>query len=279
MMSDVTDQTARHLAALEACLADAGDIAIAVSGGVDSLTLAHVAHRVRGARASMVHAVSPAVPKAATARVKRHAEAAGWSLQILDAGEFGDEEYRRNPVNRCFHCKKNLYASIAAETTGALASGTNTDDLGDFRPGLEAAREQNVRHPFVEAGLDKQAVRAIAAHLGLDDIATLPASPCLSSRVETGIRIAPDALAMIEQIEAMTVATLNPQTARCRLRKEAIVLELDETTLAALDEAASARLLSAAMSLAADHSVSRPIELAPYRMGSAFLRNDNADKT
>ena len=162
-------------------------IAVAVSGGVDSMTLAYVAHRVLGAQATMYHAVSPAVPDAATSRVRAYAESNGWRLKVISAGEFNDRDYVANPANRCFYCKTNLYGSIASMTDGLIVSGTNLDDLSDWRPGLQAADNHAVRHPFVEARIDKAGVRGIASAYGLDDISALPAAPCLSSRVETGI--------------------------------------------------------------------------------------------
>lgn len=132
------------------------EIAIAVSGGVDSMVLAYMAHRFSRTKATMLHAISPAVPQAATARVKRYAENEGWRITWLDAGEFDDPNYRANPLNRCYYCKSNLYDRIRAATSEQIASGTNTDDLGDFRPGLKAASERAVIHPYVEAGLGKR---------------------------------------------------------------------------------------------------------------------------
>ena len=110
----------------------------------------------------MLHAVSPAVPPHATARVRAHAGLEGWNLAVADAGEFADPRYRANPVDRCFFCKSNLYDRIRSVTQATVASGTNLDDLGDFRPGLKAASQRGVVHPFVEAGIDKAAVREIA---------------------------------------------------------------------------------------------------------------------
>jgi uncharacterized protein len=148
-------------------------LAIAVSGGVDSMTLAHAAHR-RLPAVTMVHAVSPAVPAHATARVRAHAERAGWRLIVTGAGEFDDPRYRENAVDRCYFCKTNLYARIAAVTDGPIASGANLDDLSDYRPGLTAAAEHGVVHPYILAGMDKAAVRALARDSGLDDLAELP---------------------------------------------------------------------------------------------------------
>lgn len=176
-------------------LQDASDLAVAVSGGVDSLTLATLVCRHLQAPATLFHAVSPAVPGEATERVRALAVRESWALQIVDAGEFSDDRYRRNPVNRCFHCKTHLYDAIASRTSAQILSGTNLDDLGEYRPGLQAAKVHAVRHPFVEAGIDKQMVRRIAARLNLGEIADLPAAPCLSSRIETAIAIDPEVLA------------------------------------------------------------------------------------
>lgn len=134
---------------------DIGGAALALSGGVDSMTLAvFTARRLGSGRVTMMHAVSAAVPEEATARVKAWAVRESWRLQLIDAGEFADESYRANPVNRCFFCKGHLYGTIAQRTTGTILSSTNTDDLGEYRPDLEAA-------------MDKWAVRSLARSLGL----------------------------------------------------------------------------------------------------------------
>ena len=171
-----------------------GRLAIAVSGGVDSMTLAYLAHRGNGDDILTVHAVSPAVPAHATERVKAHAARAGWRLAIIGAGEFDDPHYRDNPVDRCYFCKTNLYDRIRGLAPGVIASGANLDDLGDYRPGLLAAAERDVLHPFIEAGMSKADVRSLSRSLGLSNIAELPAQPCLASRVETGIAIDADDL-------------------------------------------------------------------------------------
>jgi uncharacterized protein len=258
---------------LRCILARLDTAAVAVSGGVDSLTLATVASEVMGLRVIMHHATSPAVPAEATERVRHLARTRGWALDIFDAGEFTDARYRANPVNRCFFCKTNLYGAIAGRTRAVILSGTNMDDLGDYRPGLEAARTHGVRHPFVEAGIDKATVRALAADFGLGDIAELPAAPCLSSRVETGIAIEAPVLRMIEEAEILLRDTLAPRTVRCRVRRAGIVAELDPATLEAMTDGVQAGLSRSLAALAQKHGVGvRPIAFAPYRTGSAFLR-------
>ena len=151
-----------------------GPLAVAVSGGVDSVTLATFAHRAAGSRAEAFHAVSPAVPEEATERVKRFAANQGWRLRIVDAREFADESYLANPIDRCFFCKTNLYGCIARHSDAQILSGANLDDLREYRPGLEAAKLHSVRHPYLEAGIDKKVVRSLARDLGLGAISELP---------------------------------------------------------------------------------------------------------
>jgi uncharacterized protein len=241
------------------------------------MTLAVAAHEVLQDNALMLHARSPAVPAEASERVRRYTQDRGWRLRVVDAGELADPSYIANPHNRCFYCKTNLYATMAGLFDCALVSGTNSDDLGDYRPGLEAAARHGVRHPFVEAGMDKAAVRAVARDLALSDLAELPASPCLSSRVETGIPIDPDVLGAIDRAERLIRRELRPQTARCRVRDEGIVIELDQHCLATMDGVIARQLQHEIGNLLAAAGVAHPVSFAGYRMGSAFLRP--ADET
>lgn len=223
-----SNATSPDLDRLKSVLTTMPDLAVAVSGGVDSLTLAHVAAAVCQGFAA-IHAVSPAVPASATQRVRRHAEAGGWRLRVIDAGEFSDPAYLKNPVNRCYYCKSNLYRRMRALVgAGTIASGTNLDDLGDFRPGLEAASQADVVHPFVLAELDKAAIRRIARFLSLEDIAELPAQPCLASRVETGIAIDADDLAFVDRVEAEVRRHVSNADVRCRITHDGVRLEASQ---------------------------------------------------
>lgn len=247
---------------------------IAVSGGVDSLCLSAAAARAREGRdLQLCHATSPAVPPAATARTRRFAETHGLPLRVIDAGEFRDERYRSNPVNRCYFCKSNLYGSLTALPGGAtLAAGTNLDDLGDYRPGLRAADEHRVIHPFVTARMDKAAVRALARELGLGQIADLPAAPCLASRIQTGLRVEPSELAMIDGIETALRDDLGAVTLRCRRLPDALAIELDAALLDGLSPLRLMQLTTLARDRARPHGgAGLGITIRAYRQGSAFV--------
>jgi pyridinium-3,5-biscarboxylic acid mononucleotide sulfurtransferase len=255
---------------LESFLLSLGPVAIAVSGGVDSMTLALSARRLKGRSAvSVMHAVSPAVPTDATDRVKALAISEDWHLELIDAGEFSDPNYVSNPVNRCFFCKGNLYDEVARSTDRQILSGTNCDDLGEYRPGLIAAKRHSVLHPYVEVGMAKIDVRGLARSLGFEDLAELPASPCLSSRIETSIPIEPKTLAAIHSVETFLRAALSPLTVRCRVRRAGVVIELDEDALRRSMEDLS--LVDAVRDLIAPIGGSVDVSFASYRTGSAFV--------
>ena len=244
---------------------------IAVSGGVDSMTLSSFANLVLGPKeVRMVHAISPAVPAAATIRVREFAAREGWYLTEVDAGEFDDPRYRANPVDRCFFCKSNLYKTLHQLADGVIMSGANCDDLNDYRPGLKAATENSVRHPYVEAGMVKADIRRLARKLGLEDLAELPASPCLSSRVETGIRVEPELLSMVDEVETWIRATLGPQVVRCRIRNKGVTIEIDPETLNNLTTAKRLEIIGSVRARM-PQTMQLDVTFAIYRRGSAFI--------
>lgn len=241
-------------------------VTIAVSGGVDSLTLATFAHRLGRREICVIHAVSPAVPPAATERVRALAEAEDWRLIVTGAGEFEDARYRDNPVDRCYFCKTNLYQRIRELTPYVIASGANLDDLGDYRPGLKAAAERDVVHPFIEAGMDKAAIRSLARQQGLDGISDLPAQPCLASRIETGIAIQADDLGFVDLVETH-LAKIVPSNAtlRCRITRAGVVVEVG------VEVQESSSVTEMAGELCERHGRSF-LGVIPYRRGSMFVR-------
>jgi pyridinium-3,5-biscarboxylic acid mononucleotide sulfurtransferase len=242
-------------------------LAVAVSGGVDSMTLAHFAHSETGTRVLMIHAASPAVPARATARVRAHAARHGWDLTVTDAGEFADPRYRANPVDRCYFCKSNLYDRIRDLTSAPIASGANLDDLDDYRPGLTAARERDVVHPFIEAAFPKSAVRALARRMGLEDLAELPAQPCLSSRIQTALEVREADLAFVDAVELAAVALVPAGTTiRCRITRDGAVLEVG-----AVDDAAKEQLSHRVSGMCAEAGM-RFAGVKDYVRGSAFVR-------
>lgn len=248
-------------------------VTVAVSGGVDSMTLATIAQQTLGANAHMVHAISPAVPAQDSQRVADYARTQQWEFRTVQTGEIDRDEYKQNPVNRCYYCKSCLYQTLGALNLGQVISGTNTDDLGDYRPGLIAADEHRVRHPYVEAGISKADIRAIATQLGLDDIAELPASPCLASRVETGTPIQPERLALINRVENRIRAQVDAKTVRCRLGDTHLELQIESDVLDKLSTEQRDNLRREAGEQAIAAGVTLPVHLAPYRRGSAFLRS------
>lgn len=265
------------LHALEQYFRERPPMAVAVSGGVDSMTLAVVAHRMNP-ETQIFHAVSPAVPTQATARVRRYAAQEQWHLNIIDAGEIEDPDYLANPANRCYFCKTNLYDTVVENTTLTVASGTNLDDLGDYRPGLIAAAEHQVCHPYVETGIDKTTLREIAAALDLADLKDLPAAPCLSSRVTTGIAIDPHLLPVINEVEIRLWELLEPRMAlmgvRCRIREGEVALQLETPSMPEADSPLHGQIKTITRQIFKDAGFpdqANKVSVEPYEKGSAFL--------
>jgi pyridinium-3,5-biscarboxylic acid mononucleotide sulfurtransferase len=192
------------LAELEHGVRPYGSAVVAFSGGVDSSLVAAVAARALGRHALAVTAVSPAVAAGELEGARAVAESIGIRHETIATDELAREGYRRNGRDRCYFCKTELYDVLAelAERRGygVLLSGANADDAGDWRPGLRAADEHGVRHPLLDAGAGKAAVRALARELGIPS-ADKPATPCLASRIPYGTAVDPETLARIDRAE------------------------------------------------------------------------------
>lgn len=180
--------------------------AVAFSGGVDSSYLAFALHAAQGDAAVAVTALSPSVPAIQREMARRIAAKVGIRHVEIETHEMEEAGYRANDRDRCYFCKSELYGRLDGLAAGlgfaVMVSGTNADDLGDFRPGLRAAGERGVRHPLVEAGLSKAEIRRLSLQAGLPTW-NAPASPCLASRIPYGQEVTVDKLAQIEAAEAL----------------------------------------------------------------------------
>lgn len=177
---------------------------VAYSGGVDSALVMAVAHQELGKRALACIGVSPSYPTREMRDAIKLAEMLGVPFRLIDTEEHLDPNYAANLADRCYYCKTELHdqlqAVARAEGWAAILDGNNASDLGDFRPGMTAAREHGVRSPLLEAGITKADVRELAQALGLP-VWDKPAMACLSSRVPHGTPITPDLLRQIESAE------------------------------------------------------------------------------
>jgi uncharacterized protein len=181
-----------------------GGVAVAFSGGIDSTVVAKAAALALGGRAVAVTADSPSVPRTEIADAKRLAQEIGIRHVLVRTDEFDDPDYVRNDGTRCYYCKSELYSRIEELLpelgVAVICSGANLDDRGDYRPGLTAAAEHQVRHPLQEAGFTKADVRALARAWGLPTW-DKPASPCLSSRLAPGVSVTHERTARVEAAE------------------------------------------------------------------------------
>jgi pyridinium-3,5-biscarboxylic acid mononucleotide sulfurtransferase len=191
-------------AQLEAELTAVPSLVVAYSGGVDSAYLAYAAHKVLGDRMLAVTAVSASLSQ----HDRRHAESCAAELalpyEFIDTSEVSNPEYRANNPDRCFFCKDELFSKLdaLADARGyaAVAYGVNLDDLGDWRPGQQAARNHRVLTPLVAAGLTKPDIRELARRAGVP-VWDRPASPCLASRIAYGVEVTPERLSVVERGE------------------------------------------------------------------------------
>ena len=229
---------ASHRAALTRWFAGIDGALVAFSGGVDSSLVAYLANRHLGRECCRaVISASPSLKLSELDVARAFAAEHGIALEVIVTAEIEDPNYTANPANRCYHCKHALYQQM--ETFRGrfpgwvVLNGQNADDAGDYRPGLQAAREFAVRAPLAECGLDKAAVRTLAADLGLD-CWDKPASPCLASRVPYGEVITVAKLRQIESAEAVVIAAGFP-VVRIRHLGDTAKIEVPTAQIPALD--------------------------------------------
>lgn len=203
--ADLSPELADKLEAIRADFRTWGSSLVCFSGGIDSTLAAALAQEVLGPRAVAMTAVSPSLAPSELAHAREVASRIGVRHELVESHEIDDPGYVANDGRRCFYCKTELYG-IAAEKAAAwdlavVVNGTNLDDLGDYRPGLEAAANARVMSPFVTHGLSKAEVRLVAKHLGLPSW-DKPAAACLSSRLPHGTPVTREILVQIATFES-----------------------------------------------------------------------------
>ncbi len=212
--NELKEDISVKLANLRTLIGSLGSVLVAYSGGVDSALVMAVAHQELGEKALACIGVSPSYPTREMRTATKVAEALNIPFRLVNTEEYLDEKYAANPINRCYFCKSELHNKLQkiADTEGwnTVLDGTNAGDLGDHRPGIDAARERGVRSPLAELGITKPEVRQLALHLGLP-VWDKPAMACLSSRVPHGTAITPRLLRQIEAAEDVLIALGFPQ--------------------------------------------------------------------
>jgi len=247
-----------------------GRVAIGFSGGVDSAYLAVAARRTLGAENVLaIIGRSASYPAEQWATARRVADSFDVEVLELDTDEMSDPRYAANPANRCYFCKTELWGKLvpaaAARGFDTVVDGTNADDVGGYRPGMQAARENTVASPLAEVGFSKEEIRARSRALGLPTWQQ-PASPCLSSRLPYGTSVTPDRLRLIERAERAVRDLGVTGDMRVRYHDDVARIELAPTELTTWLDPRRAEELRVAVATAGFPRVA--LDLRGFRSGS-----------
>jgi pyridinium-3,5-biscarboxylic acid mononucleotide sulfurtransferase len=256
------------LSDLETLLRDTNGAIIAFSAGVDSTFLLKIAYSVLGERAIALTAASPTVPPGEFEAAKEFARTLGCRHIVIDSNELANPSFAKNPSNRCFFCKDELYRLCREQAEKlnipVIVDGTNLDDLKDHRPGLKAAKEWGIRHPLVEAQMTKDDIRRYSRALDLPTW-DKPSSPCLSSRFPYGTEINLDRLRKIGACE-LYLKELHFREFRVRYHGDLARIELSAREIARFFDEATRQAVVKRFKEIGFNYVS--LDLQGYRTGS-----------